>query len=84
MKTKRGIISVNMESVSVKPCFYDSGQVAFYDVDHSEDEDREILLGYSNQERLLLVVYTLRNDIIRIISARRATRREAQDYARGI
>ncbi len=60
--------------------FYDLGQVAFYDVDHSED--REILLGYSNQERLLLVVYTLRNDIIRIISARRATRTEAQDYAR--
>jgi uncharacterized DUF497 family protein len=64
--------------------FYDSGQVAFYDVDHSEDEDREILLGYSNQGQLLLVVYTFRNDIIRIISARRATRKEAEDYARGI
>ena len=64
--------------------FYDLGQVAFYDVDHSEDEVREILLGYSNQGRLLLVVYTLRNNNIRIISARRATRTEAQDYARGI
>ncbi|RKZ36728.1 MAG: BrnT family toxin [Gammaproteobacteria bacterium] len=64
--------------------FYEPGQVAFYDVEHSEDEDREILLAHSNQGRLLLVVYTLRDDIIRIISARRATRREAQDYARGI
>lgn len=64
--------------------FYDPKQVVFYDIDHSEDEDREILLGHSNQARLLLVVYTLRNDRIRIISARRATRREAQDYARGI
>ncbi len=64
--------------------FYDPEQVAFYDVEHSDDEEREILLGHSNQGRLLFVVYTLRDDIIRIISARRATRREAQDYARGI
>jgi uncharacterized DUF497 family protein len=62
--------------------FYDPEQVAFYDVEHSDDEEREILLAHYNLERL--VVYTLRDDIIRIISARRATRREAQDYARGI
>jgi uncharacterized protein (DUF4415 family) len=33
--------------------------VAFYDIDHSEDEERELLLGHSNQGKLLLVVYTL-------------------------
>jgi uncharacterized DUF497 family protein len=51
--------------------FYDPRQVAFYDIDHSNDEDRELLLGHSSQGRLLL-------------SARRATRREEKDYARGI
>lgn len=63
-------------------CFYDPQQVSFYDPDHSEDEDREILLGHSNQARLLLVVFTLRDDAIRIISARKSTRCEAEDYAR--
>ena len=58
--------------------------MSFYDPDHSEYEDREILLGYSNQARLLLVGFTLRDDVIRIISARKSTRREDEDYARGI
>ena len=65
-------------------CFYELNQVAFYDPEHSEDEDREILIGHSNQGHLLVVSYTLREDVIRIISARRATRREAEDYARGV
>ena len=65
-------------------CFNDPQQVAFYDPDHSDDEDREIMIGHSNQGQLLLVVYTLREDAIRIISAREATKREAKDYAQGI
>ncbi len=64
--------------------FYDSRQVAFYDPEHSEDEEREILIGHSNQGRLLVVVYTLRGETIRIISTRRATQKEAENYARGI
>ena len=64
--------------------FYDMRQVAFYDPDHSDDEDREILIGHSKNGRLLLVVYTVRGDTVRIISARRATRKEAEDYARGL
>lgn len=36
-------------------CFYDPMQIAFYDPVHSDDEDREILIGHSNQNRLLLV-----------------------------
>jgi len=65
-------------------CFYEPNQVAFYDPEHSEDEDREILIAHSNQGHLLVVSYTLREDAIRIISARRATRQEAEDYARGV
>ena len=65
-------------------CFFDLRQIAFYDPEHSDDEDREILLGRSEQGRLLTVSYTLRDDVIRIISARKATNHEAEDYARGI
>ncbi|MDE0513764.1 MAG: BrnT family toxin [Gammaproteobacteria bacterium] len=65
-------------------CFFDPDQIAFYDPDHSDDEDREILVGHSDLGRLLAVSYTLRNDAIRIISARKATHREIEDYARTI
>ena len=40
-----------MEAAS---CFWDPLQVAFYDPDHSDDEDREILIGHSNRDRLLM------------------------------
>ena len=65
-------------------CFYDPLQVAYYDPDHSEEEDREILIARSDNDRLLLVIYTLRDEAIRIISARRLTLREIQDYEKGI
>ena len=65
-------------------CFFDPDQIAFYDPDHSDDEDREILVGHSDLGRLLTVSYTLRNNAIRIISARKATHLEAEDYARRI
>lgn len=65
-------------------CFYDPYQVAFYDPDHSEREDRELLIGHSNRGRLLLVSYTLRRQTVRLISARKATRTEARTYAQGI
>ena len=65
-------------------CFYDPGQVAFFDPQHSDDEHRELLIGHSSQGRLLIVSYTLRGRTARLISARKATRREAKTYAQGI
>lgn len=59
-------------------------QVAFYDPDHNDNEDHEILIGHSNHGRLLVVVYTVGGDAIRIISARRASRKEAENYAQGL
>jgi len=65
-------------------CFFDPEQVAFYDPEHSGDEDRELLIAHSSLGRLLIVSYTLRGRVARLISARKATRREAQNYAQGI
>jgi uncharacterized DUF497 family protein len=50
------------------------------DPDHSELERRHILIGLSAQRRLLLVAFTDRQGKIRVISARKVTRRERQDY----
>jgi hypothetical protein len=47
---------------------------------HSDEEDRQILIGNSYKNRLLVVVHTERGDKIRIISARKATKNEKKQY----
>jgi uncharacterized DUF497 family protein len=49
-------------------------------VTHSVEEQREIIIGHSAKNRLLLVSFTERGEAIRIISARRATKQERKDY----
>ncbi len=67
------------EAVTV---FYDSTALIIDDPDHSIDEERFIILGYSNKSRLLVVCHCYReNDkTIRIISARKATKNESKQY----
>ena len=55
----------------------------FPDEVHSEDEARFLTIGASKQGNMLVVAHTERNDTIRIISARRATRREREFYEQG-
>ncbi len=52
----------------------------FDDPDHSDTERRELIIGHSARNRLVLVAYTERSGRIRIISARLATRQERNDY----
>lgn len=61
--------------------FSDPLAYIFDDLEHSEDEYREIIIGYSTLTRLLLVCFVERDkDTIRLISARRATKAETKDY----
>ncbi len=61
--------------------FGDPLAVIFSDDDHSIEERREIIVGRSVRSGLILVVFVeVGHDRIRIISARRATRREQRDY----
>lgn len=60
--------------------FLDPLSVTILDPDHPESEDRFVLIGQSPAGRLLVVVHTDRGDAIRLISARRATRRERRTY----
>jgi len=50
---------------------------------HSEGEERFVLLGQSDRHRLLVVMFTERGEVIHLISARRATRRERREYEEG-
>lgn len=61
--------------------FDDPMFITFIDEEHSVDEERYITIGLSNRGRLLVVAHTERADKIRIISARKATKKEAQFYA---
>jgi len=65
--------------------FYDDFAVQFFDEDNSVDEERFIMLGLSSEARLLIVCHCERSDgaVIRIISARKATRNEAAFYRGG-
>ena len=65
-----------------KTVFVDERAKLIDDPDHSEDEDRFVLLGLSSALRLLLVCHFYRGDggVIRIISARKAIANEAKSY----
>ncbi len=52
----------------------------FDDPDHSASEAREIIIGHSSRQRLLIVCFSEREGRIRIITARSATKRERRDY----
>ena len=66
--------------------FYDENAILFDDPIHSEYEDRFLLLGVSNNANICMVCHCYRESdtVIRIISARRATKKEVDRYARGI
>ena len=72
---KHGVSFGEAETAMIDPfalCQEDSG---------SQDENGWVLLGMSDQGRLLTVVYTMRLEKVRIISTRRATKREGKYYA---
>jgi len=78
-KRKHGVSFEEAQTV-----FYDEHAIEFLDPDHSEREDRFIMLGLSLKLRLLVVCHCVREaqSVIRLISARKATRHEAKHYRR--
>ncbi|QQZ30268.1 BrnT family toxin [Thiothrix subterranea] len=65
-----------------KSVFFDEFAVQFYDEEHSDVEDRFLMLGLSDESKILLVCHCERDSgtTIRIISARKATKNERQYY----
>jgi uncharacterized DUF497 family protein len=78
-KRKHGVSFEEAQTV-----FFDENAIRYYDPDHSEDEDRFIMLGMSFNLRVLVVCHCYRSEdrVIRIVSARKAKKREAAAYWR--
>lgn len=83
---EKALINLRKHNISFQEAatvFDDSLSVTFPDPDHSIGENRYIIIGMSRSEQLLVVSHTNREDRIRIISARRATRQERRFYEEG-
>ena len=63
--------------------FGDPLSMVFDDPDHSHDEQRALLIGMSEEHRVLIIAFTESNESIRIISARETSRSERETYEHG-
>jgi uncharacterized DUF497 family protein len=81
-KANAGKHGVSFEEAST--VFLDPLAWTFYDPDHSVAEAREITIGYTVRHRVIFVAHCRRADRTRIISARKATRKERKQYEEGI
>ncbi len=81
-KEKTNIKKHGVSFNEARTVFYDENAIQFFDPDHSEDEDRFILLGVSLKLRSIVVCHCFREsgNVVRIISARKADRDEEQEY----
>ena len=83
-KAKANIRNHGVSFEEAQTVFYDENAVEFYDQAHSFKENRYLMIGLSSKIRLLLVSYTVREgkdeDMIRIISSRKPTKKEQKTY----
>jgi hypothetical protein len=85
--SKKDTANIKKHGVSfeeARTVFYDENALLFFDPDHSDDEDRFILLGLSLKPRVLVVCHCFRESetVVRLISARKADHEEEQEYWR--
>ncbi len=83
-KAKANLKNHRVSFDEAKTVFADPLFVIFADPDHSFEENRFVIMGVSNQNRLLVVSYTERPKATRLISAREATRSERKKYEEDI
>lgn len=79
-KEEKNIVKHDVSFEEASSVFDDALFITFLDEEHSIGEDRYITIGLSEKGRLLMVAHADRNDRIRIISARKATRDEEKFY----
>ena len=81
-KNRANVAKHGVSFDEAQSAFKDENAIQYFDPDHSEDEDRFILLGLSTKLRVVVVCHCFREAelIIRIFSARRANRSEQKSY----
>jgi uncharacterized DUF497 family protein len=80
-KARRNRAKHGLSFEEAATAFADPRSISRFDPDHSDDEDRFLLLGATYRGRLVVVAHTDRDERVRIISARMATARERRTYA---
>ena len=80
MKAARNAIKHRVRFPEAASVFFDEDAIFEPDPDHSEDEQRYDVLGYSIRQHILLVVHVIRGERIRLVSARVATSAERRRY----
>lgn len=85
-KEKKNIQKHGISFEEASTVFADESAILFDDPEHSEDEERFLLLGMSTSAKTCIVCHCYRAEdaVIRIISARMATKKEEKRYVRGI
>jgi uncharacterized protein len=79
-KAKRNLKKHGVSFEEASTIFDDPDFISFLDEEHSVDEERQITIGMSIKARLLMAAHTERKRLIRIISARKATKNEEKFY----
>lgn len=84
-KAKSNLKKHGVSFEEAQTVFFDDMAIQFLDESHSEKEERFLMLGLSNKLRVLLIVHCFRESdfTIRIISARKATNKEMNEYSGG-
>ena len=82
-KAQSNLVKHGISFKEAQTVFDDPLYVDFYDPDHSQNENRYIIIGASSMGHILLVSYTERGNITRIISARKVTKQEFKTYQEG-
>lgn len=85
-KNQKNIVKHGVSFAEACSVFFDEEAIMFEDPEHSEEEERFLLIGMSNNARVCIVCHCFRESdtVIRIISARKATSTEVSRYVRGI
>ncbi len=84
--TKKAELNYKKHNISFEEAstvFGDSLSTTFPDSEHSIQENRYLIIGFSDKYKVLVVSHTYINDCIRIISAREATKKEKKFYEQG-
>jgi uncharacterized DUF497 family protein len=82
-KAARNLVKHGVSFHDAATVLRDPLSMTYYDPDHSDEEDRYITIGHSCSGQVLMVSHTDREDRVRIISARRTTRKERIAYEEG-
>jgi uncharacterized DUF497 family protein len=84
VKNNKNIIKHKVDFIEAQTVFYDENALIINDHNHSDNEERFLILGLSEKFRVLVVSHCYKNNDanIRIISARKATKKEQMTYKR--